>query len=767
MIRITRGQQIHVTLPTMRRVGRVRTIGGCTQFLTMAQGMPPNIEDTITKIIRNFMWNDDSSPRLALDILYRQIKEGGLNVLDIKTRNEAIELMWLKTYLNISASRPAWASVTDLLIDIAAPPPTIQKARINPFLQSWRPATRGTRANQMGSDAIRMLRIAKKYNTNLAPLRLSAHLHAQLPAWYHLAANQKPMTNATARCLLYTHDVTRVADLVRVSERNRNPNREPEAPHLQIRFCYCRDCSRDRELGCQNPHACAVEAQSRIDLIVPKLNPFSPGYDHGDLTLTDRRKQWNVSAKAQNADVLFDPSITCKTDISDCFRIFTDPTRISNLPARRGPPRETRLRLQEITVYTDGACFRNGKANARSGGGVWFGPNDDRNSAIRVPGPQQSNQAGEIVAIIAAIEKTPINQPLRIISDSKYVIEGLTSNLTKWEDQGWIGTKNAKLFKRAAFLLKRRTATTSFKWVKGHSGDQGNEGSDQLAKEGANKEHADPMDMSVPPEFDLQGAKLITLRQCMAYKGIRERKPAYQRRTTSINLQRTRDALTDFNGEVETDETIWGSIHHPDIRIKIRQFLYKALHGTQKIGNFWKNIPEYEERSECQRCLTTESMEHILIHCDEPATRIIWSMARNLWPHNSPPWPDISLRTVLGCGALTPPTNPNPDQRRHTKGAMRLMRILISESAHLIWTIQCERVIREKTHSRQEIEQKWTQAINRRLTNDKITATKVKGDIAQIRKTRNTWEAVLGKTGKLPGRWIYLREVLVGTRSRV
>jgi hypothetical protein len=104
---------------------------------------------------------------------------------------------------------------------------------------------------------------------------------------------------------------------------------------------------------------------------------------------------------------------------------------------------------------------------------------------------------------------------------------------------------------------------------------------------------------------------------------------------------------------------------------------------------------------------------------------------------------------------------------RFVTGATRLLRILVSESAYLIWTLRCEHVIWEKTHSRLEIKKKWTQAINRRLTEDKIIATKVKRDIAHIRKGKNTWEAVLGKTEELPDGWIYLREVLVGTRERV
>jgi ribonuclease HI len=128
--------------------------------------------------------------------------------------------------------------------------------------------------------------------------------------------------------------------------------------------------------------------------------------------------------------------MTNKDDLSECFQIFTDPSRISNRPARRVEPRETRLRLQEITAYTIGACINNGKESTQCGAGIWFGPDHELNKAIRIPGREQSNQVGELGAIITAIEAVPINQPLKIISDSRYAIEGLTENLPHWEDKG-------------------------------------------------------------------------------------------------------------------------------------------------------------------------------------------------------------------------------------------------------------------------------------------------------------------------------------------
>lgn len=179
---------------------------------------------------------------------------------------------------------------------------------------------------------------------------------------------------------------------------------------------------------------------------------------------------------------------------------------------------------------------------------------------IRVSGTKQSNQVGELAAAIKAISSLPSFNPLTIITDSKYVIDGLMTHLKTWEDNGWIGVENTQLFKRAAYLLQRRTATTSFKWVKGHRGNLGNEESDKLAKEGANKGEPNYLPMDVPIKYDLQGAKLVSLTQAIAYKGIKERNPIPPHPAKSRNLETIRTAIQEFQHTLETNETIWNSI---------------------------------------------------------------------------------------------------------------------------------------------------------------------------------------------------------------
>ena len=78
-LKLKRWGTAHPTMKGQKTIIQA-VIGGMTQFLTMAQGMPPNIEDALIKMIRKFMWADNSSPRLALEILQSPVEAGGLNL---------------------------------------------------------------------------------------------------------------------------------------------------------------------------------------------------------------------------------------------------------------------------------------------------------------------------------------------------------------------------------------------------------------------------------------------------------------------------------------------------------------------------------------------------------------------------------------------------------------------------------------------------------------------------------------------------------------
>ena len=95
------------------------------------------------------------------------------------------------------------------------------------------------------------------------------------------------------------------------------------------------------------------------------------------------------------------------------------------------------------------------------------------------------------------------------------------------------------------------------------------------------------------------------------------------------------------------------------------------------------------------------------------------------------------------------------DKLEINPGATCLLKIIISEAAYLIWTLRCERTIRDKEHTEKEIESKWRKTINRRLSEDKTTATKVLRKKHYINTAQSTWaEALHTRHSDLPEDWI-------------
>jgi hypothetical protein len=84
----------------------------------------------------------------------------------------------------------------------------------------------------------------------------------------------------------------------------------------------------------------------------------------------------------------------------------------------------------------------------------------------------------------------------------------------------------------------------------------------------------------------------------------------------------------------------------------------------------------------------------------------------------------------------------------------------------MIWVLRCERVINERSHTPSEIKSRWLRAINSRLIDDKIIATKIRRGRTPLKIVESTWTKVLQKCGPIPQDWIHNREVLVGRRVR-
>ncbi|KAF5378764.1 hypothetical protein D9615_006956 [Tricholomella constricta] len=128
--------------PTQNGRGTIITMeaGGRSQFKARVQGMPKPVEGKLDKMIRTFMWNSDSTPAVGTETMSLPITRGGKKVLDIKTRNQAIELTKLKSYLQLDENRPRWAKVADeryLSNATTSRRSRDDKALVTMFIQDW------------------------------------------------------------------------------------------------------------------------------------------------------------------------------------------------------------------------------------------------------------------------------------------------------------------------------------------------------------------------------------------------------------------------------------------------------------------------------------------------------------------------------------------------------------------------------------------------------------------------------------------------------
>src|SRR5260370_12412759 len=102
-----------------------------------------------------------------------------------------------------------------------------------------------------------------------------------------------------------------------------------------------------------------------------------------------------------------------------------------------------------------------------------------------------------------------------------------------------------------------------------------------------------------------------------------ERQPQNHRETTSGNLQSAREAIRNYNNILETDETLWSGIRRRTLRTHVRQFMYKAMHGTQKVGKYWQHLENAEQREFSTTCGLTDSIEHTPIQSQPTPLSII------------------------------------------------------------------------------------------------------------------------------------------------
>ena len=136
-----------------------------------------------------------------------------------------------------------------------------------------------------------------------------------------------------------------------------------------------------------------------------------------------------------------------------------------------------------VEIFTDGACRGN------PGPGGWgallrFG---DAEKTLHGGEQQTTNNRMELTAVIKALEALKKPCRIKLYSDSKYVLGGITEWMENWKKRNWKTASkkpvlNVELWQRLDALVSQHEI--EWEWVKGHSGHHENEIADQLANQG-------------------------------------------------------------------------------------------------------------------------------------------------------------------------------------------------------------------------------------------------------------------------------------------
>ena len=134
----------------------------------------------------------------------------------------------------------------------------------------------------------------------------------------------------------------------------------------------------------------------------------------------------------------------------------------------------------KVVMYTDGAC----RGNPGPGGWGVVLRYRDQHKTLQGYAAETTNNRMELIAVIEGLRALKRACEIELNTDSKYVMQGINEWISTWKRNGWKTAakkpvKNADLWRQLD--QERERHDIDWKWVKGHSGIEGNEMADQLA----------------------------------------------------------------------------------------------------------------------------------------------------------------------------------------------------------------------------------------------------------------------------------------------
>lgn len=622
----------------------------------------------------------------------------------------------------------------------------------NIFLQGWSMKTRGRKAAP--KNLVKLLRTATKYGVSLTQRDLTEDTKGSLPVWHHIGAkeNEKSGNNTVwADCQRGNHRIATTQDMLDYT------NTPWPAEHELLSSCECSLCTAARLIGCLNPHKCREAGKRLLGSLKGEWLP-RPSEDNCEHYARNRGEFPRHSQQTGRLD--------------EAFRVFCDPDREdpTNAPAPEmhtpGNTQNENLDI-ELETFICGTVKHRDQQSQVALAGVYYGEGDPRNTTLKCTTEEKTNQCAELTGSMHVLLTTPKEQDVRLYFPNTSVPNLFLRRLQARRDQGWLLNKNRELITALIKEMESRPGKVTMEPEISESEHPNISEARALAAKEMTAEEIENIQTVTLPAQPATGAKLMTMTQSAFYHGIRTKKgQAKARRSTTINLDITRHALYEINGEYPSDETIWKSTKNKVHSHRHRAFLWRILHNSYKIGHYWENIPTMEHRGLCRECEAPETMEHILTSCQVSGQDTVWREAERVWNLRAPPdWHKPTIGTIMGSSLAR-----LKDQNgRALEGASRLYSIIVSESAQLIWRNRCKwRITHASDPNKREqptaLTTAWNRQLNRRLHLEALQTNTFRYGRKALSAALvdKTWRSVLHNPEHVQDDWMKTKGDLVG-----
>ena len=136
--------------------------------------------------------------------------------------------------------------------------------------------------------------------------------------------------------------------------------------------------------------------------------------------------------------------------------------------------------MTQVEIYTDGAC----RGNPGPGGWAALLVAGKERKEVSGAEPLTTNNRMELMGAIGGLGALKRRCAVKLYTDSKYVLQGITEWLPNWKARGWRTAAKEPVKNQDLWQLLDAAVSgqdIEWHWVKGHSGHEGNEYVDQLA----------------------------------------------------------------------------------------------------------------------------------------------------------------------------------------------------------------------------------------------------------------------------------------------